>query len=204
MTHTRVWSNAHLKAGCWYIDCGKAFCPLEEEDVKKACVQADSKGATPGTNQGDEQEDKMEVDINLFPEKEMNKIATKKKEADDKALKDAKKAKEKEKKKGKRGERSGKSKPSTPPLLLTKASTATPSQIPHKRDASVAELSMSRLQQLASPTLMDSTRGALYFQELVISTSLLSIDAHLMEHDAFPKEWMDMKAFIEKVILFSC
>jgi hypothetical protein len=38
MTHTCVWSNAHLKAGCWYIDCGKVYCPLEEEDVKNACV----------------------------------------------------------------------------------------------------------------------------------------------------------------------
>jgi hypothetical protein len=25
-----------------------------------------------------------------------------------------------------------------------------------------------------------------------------------MEHNAFPKEWMDMKAFLEKVFLFSC
>ena len=146
MTHTRVWSNAHLKVGCWYIDCRKVFYPLEEEDVKKACVQADSKGAAPGTNQGNEQEDEVEVDINFLPEKERNKIVAKKKKADDKALKDAEKAKEKEKKEGKRGKKSGKSKPSTPPLLLTKASTATPSQNPRKWDASVAELSMSRLQ----------------------------------------------------------
>jgi hypothetical protein len=74
MTHTRIWSNAHLKAGCWYTDCGKVYCPLEEEDVKKACVQADSKDAALGTNQGEEQEDEVEVDINLLPEKERNKI----------------------------------------------------------------------------------------------------------------------------------
>ena len=121
MTHTRVWSNAHLKAGCWYIDCGKVFCPLEEEDVKKACGQADSKGAAPGTNHGDEQEDEVEVDINLFPEKEKTKVAAKKKKADDKALKDAEKTKEKEKKEGKKGEKSGKKKPTTPTLLLTEA-----------------------------------------------------------------------------------
>jgi hypothetical protein len=30
------------------------YCPLEEEDVKKACVQADSKGAALGLNQGEE------------------------------------------------------------------------------------------------------------------------------------------------------
>jgi hypothetical protein len=50
MTHTRIWSNAHLKASCWYTDCAKVYCPLEEDDVKKACVQADSKGAALGTN----------------------------------------------------------------------------------------------------------------------------------------------------------
>jgi hypothetical protein len=36
---------------------------LREEDVKKACVQADSKGAILGPNQGEEQEDEVEMDI---------------------------------------------------------------------------------------------------------------------------------------------
>jgi len=62
---------------------------------------------------------------------------------------------------------------------------------------------MSRLQQLASPALMDYGGGALRFQELFISTSLLAIDAHLVEHNSFPKEWNDMRAFIEKVSLLS-
>jgi hypothetical protein len=74
MFHIRYWSIAHLKAGCWYIDCGKVFCPVEEEDAKKTCVQVDSKGATLGPNQGEVQEDEVEVDINLLPEKEKNKI----------------------------------------------------------------------------------------------------------------------------------
>jgi hypothetical protein len=60
--------------GCKYIDCGKVFCPFEEEDVKKACIQADSKGATLGPNQGEEQEDEVEVDISQLPKKERNKI----------------------------------------------------------------------------------------------------------------------------------
>jgi hypothetical protein len=47
-------------------------------------------------------------------------------------------------------------------LLLTEASTTTLSQNPRKRDASVAQLSMSRLQQITSPALMDSARGALH------------------------------------------
>jgi hypothetical protein len=28
----RLWSIAHLKACCWYIECGKAFCPVEEDN----------------------------------------------------------------------------------------------------------------------------------------------------------------------------
>ena len=68
------WSIAHFKACCWYIDYGKAFCPIEEEDAKKACDQADSKDAVMGPNQGEVQEDEVEVDINLLPEKEKNKI----------------------------------------------------------------------------------------------------------------------------------
>jgi hypothetical protein len=74
MTHTHTWSTAHLKAGCWYIDCEKVFCPVEEEDAKKACIQIDSKDSTLGRNQGEVQDDEVEVDINLLHEKEKNKI----------------------------------------------------------------------------------------------------------------------------------
>jgi hypothetical protein len=99
MTQIRTWSTAHIKAGCLYIDCGKVFCPIEEEDAKKACIQANSKDAALGPNQGEEQEDEMEVDINLLPEKERNKILLQRekdaKKATDKAEKDAQKAKEK-------------------------------------------------------------------------------------------------------------
>jgi hypothetical protein len=45
MTQTRAWSVSHLKAGCWYIECLKTICPVEEEEVKAACNKADSKGA---------------------------------------------------------------------------------------------------------------------------------------------------------------
>jgi hypothetical protein len=149
MTHIRNWSNAHLKAGCWYIDCGKIFCPVEEEDARKACVEADSKDAPSGPNQGEEQEVEVEVDINQLPLREKNKIlaqrARDKKKVEDKAEKDAEKAKEKEKRDAKKVDKSGKSKPSTPTLLLTKTSYALPSQNPRKRDASTAELSLSRL-----------------------------------------------------------
>jgi hypothetical protein len=173
MTHTHIWSNAHLKAGCWYTDCGKAYCPLEEEDVKKACIQADSKGAALNTKKDEEQEDEVEVDINQLPKKERNKIINQRKKdakkAKDKAEKDAEKAKEKEKKEAKKGEKSGKSKPSTPPLLLTETSYALPSQNPHKRDASTAQLSLSRLQQITSLALMDSAGGALHIHKFFFS-----------------------------------
>jgi hypothetical protein len=208
MTHTRIWSNAHLKASCWYTDCGKVYCPLEEEDVKKACVQADSKGAAFGTNQGEEQEDEVEVDINQLPEKERNKILNQRKKdtkkAKEKAEKDAEKAKKKEKKEAKKAEKLGKSKPSTPLVFLTETSYASPSENPRKQDASTAQLSLSRLQQITSPVLMDFAKGALHVQEFFFSRSLLSIDAYYMQEKAFPKEWMDMKAFLEKVFPFSC
>jgi hypothetical protein len=142
MTHTRNWSNAHLKAGCWYIDCGKIFCPVEEEDARKACVEADSKDAPSGPNQGEEQEVEVEVDINQLPLREKNKILAQrvrdKKKAEDKAEKDAEKAKEKEKRDAKKADKSRKSKPSTPTLLFTETSYASPSQNPRKRDASTA------------------------------------------------------------------
>ena len=82
MFHIYYWSIAHLKAYCWYIDCGKVFCPVEEEDAKKACIQADSQDVALGPNQGEVQEDDVEMDINLLTE-ERNKIFNhKKKEAE--------------------------------------------------------------------------------------------------------------------------
>jgi hypothetical protein len=63
---------------------------------------------------------------------------------------------------------------------------------------------MSRQQQITSPALMDSTGRALHVQEFLFSGSLLSIDAYYMKHKGFPKEWVDMKAFLEKVFPFSC
>jgi hypothetical protein len=143
----------------------------------------------------------VEVDINQLPLREKNKIlaqrARDKKKAEDKAEKDA------EKRDAKKADKSGKSKPSTPTLLLTETSYASPSQNPRKRDASTVELSLSRLQRLASPALGDSTGGALYVQEFFFSGSLLSIDAYYVEHKAFPKELVDMKAFLEMVCIFS-
>ena len=91
----RFWSIAHLRACCWYIECGKIFCPIEEEDAKMACDEAN--GIVP--YQDEVQEDEVEVDISLFPEKEKNKIlnqkAKDKERAKAKVDREAQKAKDK-------------------------------------------------------------------------------------------------------------
>jgi hypothetical protein len=206
----RLWSIAHLKACCWYIECRKAFCPVEEEDAKKACDQADSQGAALGPNQGEVQEDEVEVDINLLPEKEKNRILNQRKRDADgakaKTDREALRAKEKAERDAKKGGQSRKSKAvvaSTPSLVLPQVSTASQSQNPRKRDSSYAQLSLSRLQQITSPALMDSAGGALHVQEFFFSGSLLTTDAYYVQHEAFPKEWVDMKAFLELVCNFS-
>jgi hypothetical protein len=89
MGQIRIWSLPHLKAGCWYIDCEKMYCPIQEEDVRKTCETADSKGAPTVTDNAQEHEDEVEVDINLLPEKEKNKILKQRE-------RDAKKAEDKE------------------------------------------------------------------------------------------------------------
>jgi hypothetical protein len=140
MIQTCTWSVPHLKAGCWYIDCGKIYYPVEEEDVKKA-----SKGAALGFDHGEEQEEEVEVDLNLLSEKERNKILFQRtrdaKKATEKAEKEALKAKEKAVKEAKKGERGVKSKvvaAPIPPLLLIKTSTTSSSQNPCKQVASLS------------------------------------------------------------------
>jgi hypothetical protein len=78
----------------------------------------------------------------------LNQRAREAKKAMDKAEKEAQNAKDKATRKAKKGERTCKPKavdaPSHP-LLLTEASTTLQSQNPRKRNASFAQLSMSRL-----------------------------------------------------------
>jgi hypothetical protein len=163
-----------------------------------------------GPNQGEVQDDEVEVDINLLPEKEKNKVLNQRKMDADRAKaktdRKALRAKDKAERDAKKGGRLGKSKAvvaSTPSLVLPQVSTASQSQNPRKRDSSCAQLSLSRLQQITSPTLIDSAGGALHVQEFFFSGSLLSTDAYYMQHQAFPKEWVDMKAFLELVCIFS-
>jgi hypothetical protein len=104
-------------------------------------------------------------DLALLPEKERNKILNQRTRDAKKAERESTRATAKAvrdstaQKGAKKGEKPGKSKVITPQLLLTETSTATPSQNLRKRDSSIAHLSVSRLQQLASPSLMDSAGG---------------------------------------------
>jgi hypothetical protein len=149
----------------------------------------------------------------LLPEKEKNKILNQRtrdaKKATDKADREATRATAKALRESttataKEARKTGKSNTQSSPLHLTETSIASPSQNPRKRDSSVAQLSLSRLQQLVSPSLMDSAGGALHVQEFFFSGFLLSTDAYYLQQKAFPKEWVDMKAFLEMVCLFSC
>jgi hypothetical protein len=213
MTQTRAWSVSHLKAGCWYIECLKTICPVEEEEVKAACDKADSKGADVRSQLVEVHEEENEVDLSLLPEKEKNKILNQRardaKKATDKADREATRAAAKALREttataAKEARKTGKSKTQSSPLHLTETSIASPSQNPRKRDSSIAQLSVSRLQQLASPSLMDSAGGALHVQEFFFSGSLLSTDTYYLQQKAFPKEWVDMKAFLEMVCILSC
>jgi hypothetical protein len=50
MTQMRTSSVLYFKADCWYIECGKTICLVEEEDVKAACDKADPRGVKLGSD----------------------------------------------------------------------------------------------------------------------------------------------------------
>jgi hypothetical protein len=181
--------------------------PVEEEDVKKSCNKADSKGAATIPVNAEEQDMEIEPDLNLLPKKERLKRERETKKAELKAEKEAEKAKDKLEREAKKAGRSGKSKAvasSIPTLVLPEASTGSMSQNPRKRDSSFAQLSVSRLQQCTSPAFQDSAGGTLLLDELFLSTSMEATESYYVEHNAFPKEWLEMQAFLEKVFPVSC
>jgi hypothetical protein len=98
----RSWLALHLKNGCWYLDCGKTFCPKDEEDVNKSCAQAESKvvesGSINGNDHDGQENEEQEEDLSVLPKKERNKIKAKNKR--DKERQDKKKEKEALKAKG--------------------------------------------------------------------------------------------------------
>jgi hypothetical protein len=85
----RAWSLRHLKTSSWYIDCGKGFCPEEEEDLK---ASIDAKDTTSGSLPTNEQADKGDDD-----DADLAKMSEK-----DRKKEDARRAHEKEKEKKKK------------------------------------------------------------------------------------------------------
>jgi hypothetical protein len=208
-----TWSVPHLKAGCWYLECGKTFCPEDEEDVKKTYAQAEPRAVESGSingNDHDGQEDEEEEDLSVLSEKERNKIEAKKKKdkerLDKKKEKEALKAKgskEKAKKgeeKAKEGEEKAASEASSEPFGKSSSphvldlQIETPPPNPCKRDADFAGLSMSR------PSLKDSSADTIRVDEFFYNGSLQTLDAYFTKHEAFSKEWMDLQAFLHKVL----
>ena len=178
----RIWSAPHLKKGCWYLECERTICPIEEEDVKATCDKVDPRGVMPVPNVVVVLEELSLVDIALLPTKERNKILSQKVRDAKKVEKASAKATAIAEKEAKKGERTGKSKVITP-------QTETSSR---KRYSSFAQLSVSRLQLCTSPSFQNYVGGILLLDELFLSTSLDAIASFYLEHNAFPKEWLEM------------
>jgi YesN/AraC family two-component response regulator len=150
MTQTCTWSVPHLKAGSWYIECGKTICSVEKEDVKTACDKANPTGAKLGSDHVEVLEEANEADFLLLPKKKRNKIFNQRtrdaKKIADRAEKEATRATARAlreatavaEKEAMKAEKSGNSKAITPLAFLTKTSTASPSQNPRKWDSSFA------------------------------------------------------------------
>jgi hypothetical protein len=71
-----------------------------------------------------------------------------------------------------------------------------------KHDASIANLSLFRLNQHTSLTLKDSVIDTVQVDEFFWTGSLQTLDAYFTLLKAFSKEWMDLQAFLEKVHFF--
>ena len=137
--------------------------------VKVACDRADSQVGQAGSTHVEVAEGENEVDLSMLPEKDRNKILNQrtksaemaKAKTDREAARTTAKTLKETTATTKRDARKVKKpKAHSSPLHLTETSIVSPSQNPHKRYSSVALLSASRLQQLASPSLMDMFRGS--------------------------------------------
>ena len=189
----RMWSAPHLKEGCWYLECGRTICPIEEEDVKATCDKADPRGVMPVPDVVVVPGKLSLADIALLPAKKRNKILSQKARDAKKVERASTKATAIAEKEAKKGERAGKSK-------VIPFQTETSSR---KRDSTFAELAVSRLHLCATPSFQDGVGGTLLLDELFLSTSLDAIASFHLEHNAFPKEWLEMQGFLQKVFLIS-
>ena len=209
----RAWSLPHLKTGCWYIDCGKGFCPEEEEAVK---ASIDAKEPPPGSLPTDDQ-----ADIGDEEEANLANLSAKDRKKEEARIEREKNKKEKEDKKGKgkgkgTNEKDGRkttasSKKENVVALSEETQSAGEGSLGNqraamstgslKRDAEFAGLSMSRMQLDISGNLKDCVRDSLNVDEFFFRGSFLSVEDHFKKVGEFSKEWLELKAFIEKVCL---
>ena len=68
-----------------------------------------------------------------------------------------------------------------------------------KRDATFARLSISRMQLDITRKLKDCVRDALNVNKFFFRGSFLSVEDQHLKHNEYPKEWLELIAFIKKV-----
>ena len=150
--------------------------------MKATCDKGDPRGAMLVPDVVVVPEELSLADIALLPAKERNKILSQKARDAKKVERASAKATTVAEKEAKKGERAGKSK-----VMPSQTETSS-----CKRDSTFAELAISRLHLCASPSFQDGEGGTLLLDELFLSTSLDAIASSYLEHNAFPKEWLEM------------
>jgi hypothetical protein len=143
----RMWTLPHLKAGSWYIDCGKGFCPEKEEELKNKLDAADiASGSAVGALQGGTS-DADDLDLSQMNEKEKKKAIAQrlanaekaKKRLDKEAVRPTEKSKEDSKLLKKGEKRTGKS--TIEGAAFGDEDTIPAIENPRKRDSTFAGLS---------------------------------------------------------------
>ena len=200
-----MWILPHLKAGSWYLDYAKGFCPQEEEELKNKLnvtnIASDFVGAlqegTQNTN---------EVDLSQMNKKEKKKIITQrlvdiekvKKRLEKEAARPTKKSKKGATKSLKKGDRqSGKS--LTEEAASGDKDTAHVSKNPLKCNSTFARLSNLKLHQGTIIGFQNVGSSNLLVDELIVNSSFLSIDQYYAKHTTFPKCWDDIISILEQV-----
>ena len=159
--------------------------------MKATCDKADPRGVMRVPDVVAVPEELSLSDIALLPAKERNKILSQKARDAKKVERASAKASIVAEKEAKKDERAGKSKVITP-------HTETSSR---KRDSTFAQFAVSRLHLCTSPSFEDYAGRTLLLDELFLPTSLDAIASFYLEHNAFPKEWLEMQGFLPKVFL---
>jgi hypothetical protein len=72
-----------------------------------------------------------------------------------------------------------------------------------KRDASFARLSAHRLYDGSSLAFKDIAFKDIVVDEFIFPSSLMTIDAHYTQHNAFPPWWQNLVTFVEKISFYN-